>query len=615
MARTLDNSLLDYIRRQPAKANLNSITFLAKKELKREASDPDRTLDDLQSEFKLKEFIQKMKLEAATFRSWLSAITMFEGAAEHAEHKWRTSDAAALAEALQQAMADAWPVFASDTVTATTAQTSWATVAAAEYHEVTESAKVGFLNATYLGHVKEAEVLDIALHISGFVNSNPKQNCYILIGPNFGRFNAKRDELIKVLRAMEATLKDPEKKLEVINVTISFKPDTAYSVKTSLRQEAFLLISSQQDASYQLVSRWTKSALYLREALEEQPNFHPRADFVNPGVKLVQAKRIATGHVERELKQYVTGAGLYNPLIKTLLSGMGFRNTELITIVDDCGYDATLPKTIISMLHDPPAKMLLPKMNVITHVWNGSKDTVANTLRYCTQEIRGQLKETVKKGMPLKGYVAMPQLKSSGDPPRLDVSKFTLSVPSLAKRVLQVKKEDFQQLEQTEAAKAWLVAFNAELNPQGGFYVDQGVAISARVQQHSASYCSRKRESCLRHDEALHLLAAQLASLLAITWNMHGVQCVDGLACGGSCQYASYATIIRIRSMCDVVQRIPSHSLILARLSVLLMDLLRGMELRSLSSWTPTRRRLRKLTRSTRMTTSWRCAARRASRR
>ena len=178
-----------------------------------------------------------------------------------------------------------------------------------------------------------------------------------------------------------------------------------------------------------------------------------------------------------------------------------------------------------------------------------------------------------------------------------------------------MKKEDFQQLEQTEAAKAWLVAFNAELNPQGGFYVDQGVAISARVQQHSASYCSRKRESCLRHDEALHLLAAQLASLLAITWNMHGVQCVDGLACGGSCQYASYATIIRIRSMCDVVQRIPSHSLILARLSVLLMDLLRGMELRSLSSWTPTRRRLRKLTRSTRMTTSWRCAARRASRR
>ena len=95
------------------------------------------------------------------------------------------------------------------------------------------------------------------------------------------------------------------------------------------------------DASYQLVSRWTKSALYLREALEEQPNFHPRADFMNPTVKLVAAKRVPTGHCERELKQYVTGAGLYNPLLKTLLSGMSFKSTELVTIVDDCGYDAS----------------------------------------------------------------------------------------------------------------------------------------------------------------------------------------------------------------------------------------------------------------------------------
>ena len=614
VARTLDNSLLDHIRRQPAKANLNSISFLAKKELKREVSEPDATLTDLQSEYKLKEFMQKMKLECATFKNWKQTIEAFESAAENAEHKWRTSDSAALAEALQQAMTDCWPVFATDAVGATTATTSWATKAAAEFNEVLNSYKVGFLNSTYLGHVKEAEVLEMALHISGFVNADPERNCYVLVGPNFGQ-RTKRDTQNKVLRAMETTLKDESKKLEVTNFTISFKPDTAYSAKTSLRQEAFLLLSSAQDSNYPLLSRWTKSALYLREAMEEQPSFHPRADFMNPTVKLVAAKRVPTGHCERELKQYVTGAGLYNPLLKTLLSGMSFKSTELVTIVDDCGYDAWLPKTVISMLHDPPAKMLLPKMNVITHVWNGSKESVANTMRYCSAEIRGHLKETVKNGMLLKGYVPMPQLKSSGEAPRLDTSIFTLSVPNLASRVLQVKEEEFQKLEQTETAKSWLVAFNAEVNPQGGFYVDKGVAISARVQQHSASYCSRKRESCLRHDDALHLLAAQLASLLAITLNMHGVRFVDGLACGGSCQHASYATFVRIRSMCDVVQRIPSHSLIIARLSVLLMDLLRVMELRPLTSWTRTRRPLRKLTPSTRLTTSWRCAARRASRR
>lgn len=476
MARTIDTGILDYIRRQPLKPNLNVVSYFVKKELKREVSEPDAAggegFDAMKAEFKLKEFIHQMKIEANAFRAWRKAADAWLTSKEAAEHQWRATDASSLAEALNSAVTDNFPVFRSEQLSATPATSSWALKSAADYHEVTSSAKVGVMNCTYLGNIKESDLLDVATHVSGFVNQDAANNSYIVIAPTAGMRGGSqgRDTVRRMSRSLEAALKDESKRLEVINFTISYDPATAYSAKTMLRSEGFFLISNVTDESYQLESRWTKSALFLREAVEDRAKFLARSDFVNPTAKPLASRLVATGHVEREIKQYTTGPGVYIPLLTTLLSGMSFKPTELVSIVEDCGYDAQLAKTAISMVANPPAKMTVPKLSVITHIWAGSRESAVNTHRFCVAEIRGHLKEAVQQGFKLKNYSPLPPLRPHGDMPAISLDIYKLSVPNLANRTLKVQHEEFSKLELAQKAKQWLDDFNMEFNPEGGFY-------------------------------------------------------------------------------------------------------------------------------------------------
>lgn len=460
------------------------MSYFAKKKLKREVSEPDAAggggFNEIQADFRLKEFIHSMKLEANIFRGWKKAALSWQTSKETAEYQWHSTDAAALGAALDEAMTHCFGVFRADALLATTATTSWALKSAMDYYSVTSSANVGFMNCTYMGSLREADLIEIATHIANFVNNDSADNCFILIAPNVGlRGGCKvRDNVRKVARAMELLLKDDSKKLEVTNFSIVFNPATAYSAKTSLRQEAFLLLSDKANDTFHLTSRWAKSALYLREAMEEPANFLVRGEFMNPTAKELATKHVPSGHVERELKQYVTGPGVYIPLLKVLLAGMSFKANELISIIDYSGYDGQLAKSVISLMQQPPAKMVVPHLSVTTHVWHGSRESNANTMRFCINETRGNLKEAVKLGMKLKGYTPLPPLKTHGDMPAINLETFHLSVPNIAEMTLKVKQAEFEKLTHVEKAKSWLADFNAEFNPKGGFFTDHGASAS-----------------------------------------------------------------------------------------------------------------------------------------
>ena len=224
----------------------------------------------------------------------------------------------------------------------------------------------------------------------------------------------------------------------------------------------------------------------MRVTPEEKCSYLPRKAFVNPTSREI-SKAVPTGHTERELKQVLSGPGVYKPLLTALLSGMGLGAQDCVVIVDDTGYDAWPAKTVLELVLAPPERLVLPKLGVVTNCWLGTKEATAATAKHCEVEIKGALRQFADRGGPLVGYTKIPELSQVAECPELDLAKFKRCMPDKAAFLLLPKEAEVSKFLACPVvgakARAWLDGFNVQFNPSGRFHSEA----ASIIMTHSAA--------------------------------------------------------------------------------------------------------------------------------
>ena len=273
----------------------------------------------------------------------------------------------------------------------------------------------------------------------------------------------------------------------------------------TLRRRHFRMAAEVDDRG-KLVSPWANCTLAIRETPESQCTHLPRAEYVNPSSRDIAKKALPNGELSLELKQAVSGQGVYTPLLKAMLSGGKFG--DCVVIVDDTGYDAWPAKSVLELHTAPPATPALPMLGVVTNTWLGGKESAAATAKYCEAEIKGALRQLAARGC-LKGYTKLPALAPCGPCPELDAAKLKRCVPSgeTGAPLLLIKEGEISKFLACpvvgDLSKAWLATFNQQFNPSGRLHSEAINKKSGCVFPQQDWRILRRPTGCLEVGQAL----------------------------------------------------------------------------------------------------------------
>ena len=210
--------------------------------------------------------------------------------------------------------------------------------------------------------------------VANNISQSPASSCALFLAPNTGGFGDQYSEATigKVVADVEDMLKDPDLKLIVRRLTLTFTEDTiAPQSHRPGYHVGWMTISDQQTEEAGCKkprSAFASSKLWIRQVATELPALKLK-DCVNP-LKDLQ-KGGFTGEkdlsISQRRKQWLGGWGLKSQIREKLWRGMNVSSQQQASWIDLMGYDGSLMEAIQRLAFS--GQTCFPEEMVITVFW------------------------------------------------------------------------------------------------------------------------------------------------------------------------------------------------------------------------------------------------------